>query len=54
MIVLYITEKFFLLLLFRSFQCRRNIKDWFKINGRQRIIMPKKVKTLNVEFIKET
>ena len=30
-----------------------HIKDFFKINGKQRIMMPKKVNTLNSEIMKE-
>ena len=30
-----------------------HIKDFFKINGKQRIIMPKKANTLNSEIMKE-
>ena len=38
---LYRRKKTFLLLLFKSFYYRRNVKDCFKINGKQIIIMPK-------------
>ena len=30
-----------------------HIKDFFKINGKQRIIMPKKVNTLNSKIMKK-
>ena len=32
---------------------KRHIKDSFKVNGKQRIVMPKKVNTLNSEIMKE-
>ena len=47
MIILYITQKIFLQLLFTSFQYRRNLKRHIKykkrhINAKQKIKMPKK------------
>ena len=46
MIILYMVDKTFLSILFTSFQLEEilnsHIKDCFKINGKQRIIIPKK------------
>ena len=51
MIIHYIAEKIFLSLLFTWVHCRRNIKrhtkDFFKINGKQKIKMPKKGEYVN-------
>ena len=52
-----VKKKTFLFLLFASFQHRRKIKtsfkDCFKINEKQKIIMLKKPKMLNVKIMRE-
>ena len=57
MVIHYIVEKIFLPLLITSFQYRkileRHIKDYFKINGKQRIKIPRKVNILDLKILKE-
>ena len=56
MIIPYIVEKAFLSLLLQAFSTEEmlicQIKDYFKINGKQRIIMPKKMSTLNSKIMR--
>ena len=50
MIIYYIIEKTFLLLLFTSFSTEEMLKRHIEINGKKRIIMPKKSEYVKFKY----